>query len=80
VWGTHFTCFTGTKVQILTLLLLADLEMQRLTVKEKEKEAEAKRIVVLANLFVFTPIALAFITNVRQCLCPYSHHTTKYVS
>jgi hypothetical protein len=31
-------------------------------------------ILVLANIFVFTPIALACITNVRLSLCVYSIH------
>ena len=59
VWGTHFTCFTGTKIHILTLLLLlADLEMQRLTVKEKRKRraSEDDSCARLLSTSLFSPL------------------------
>ena len=41
-----------------------EYEMQRLVGIEREKDRQAKLVVVLANVFVFTPIALGFMSNV----------------
>ena len=41
-----------------------EYEMQRLVGIEREKDRQAKLVVALANILVFTPIALGFMSNV----------------
>ena len=43
--------------------------MTRLMGNEQQADDKAKLFVVFANIFIFTPLAWGFMSNVRMCVC-----------